>query len=491
MNIFIRTFNGKLLNIKVSKYDIIYKIKNHIKNELNIPNDAQSLIYNGKHLKDNNNIFNYKIKKNDFIELFIKSKGGVPVVATVVEPAASVWYASEGAAKAAISLKSDANAQAIAAAEEAMTDKNFFIRLGGWTSKFVRTNYQWVLDFTFRRASWIVAMVRFAFMFAQFIRLMALFFVIIILFKLIIGFFTQPLEFIMLFIAMILLSIMYVVYSILKLPPFIWLLFGLWFFFFDVIPFLIYTFALTMLFLFIFVICLILSAINLITGGMLKPLVLCQNSVASWFKSSNWHLHNKHNRALMCSRECFPGYYPDKTGSFCMKLPRGTPSFCPQAEAMRLYMGTSRHDYNYYYKDYNIANIKYILKSPSEREHLLKDYYLKKKNFLHNCDFTMNKFNFMSLGICSSLDIFEKNNINGIDKKTINKLRNVCNQAYCNSNSNYPFCQRMFLGESNVSTSADFWILVCKILIFITVLIFIIFFTLGYMSGVTMFPTRG
>jgi len=317
-------------------------------------------------------------------------------------------------------------------------------------------------------------------MFANFMRALFQFFALIILARIIIGFFSKPLEFIMLGISCLILSVVYVIYYIFYIPPFIWVPFLIWFTLFDVLPWLVYCVVMMVLFIVISLFCLVLGFINVCTGGAIKSLVLCQNHVASWYKTPNFHLTNKFERGIFCSRKCYTGYAPDVTGMYCIKIPKGNPSYCPQAEAMRMYT-TNRNDNIYYYKDYvTKGNMKYMTSSPDVREGLLKDHYLRKRDFLEKCDKSMSTYNYMPLSICASLDTIEKNNVNGIDKKTIDRLKKVCQQAYCNSKTNFPFCAQLASGDDDDASA--FWKKLMKILISIAVFMFIIIFILNYMS---------
>lgn len=323
-----------------------------------------------------------------------------------------------------------------------------------------------------------------ALQFARMVKMIALFFPLIIVARMIIGFFQKPLEFIMLGIACIFLAVFYVIYFIFSIPPFTWVPFLLWFIVMDIIPLVVYTIVMGALFLAITIFCILVAGLNILLGGALKNLVLCQNPAAGWYKTPNFHLSNKYERGFLCSRQCFHGYYPDDTGMYCVKVPKGQPSFCPQAEVMRMYTG-QRNDWNFHFKDYQTTgNLSFLRKSPEQREVMIKNHYLRKRDFLEKCEKSMNKYKYMPLSICSSLDIMEKNNINGIDKKTISKLKTVCSQAFCDSKSNYPFCAS--LTSVNDTDAGEFWKNVMKIFIMISTFVFIVMFTLGYMAGVTV-----
>jgi hypothetical protein len=321
-----------------------------------------------------------------------------------------------------------------------------------------------------------------AMQFANMVKMTAQFFPIIIVFSMIIAFFTKPLEFIMLGVALVFLSVFYVLYFILSIPPFIYIPFLVWFIIMDIIPFVVYTIVLGALFLVITLFCLILGGLNTMLGGALKNLLLCQNAPDAWFKTPNFHLSNKYERGFFCSRQCFKGYYPDETGLYCAKTPISQPSYCPQAEVMRLLNG-QRSDIKYAYADYPIkGNFKYLMKSPEEREVLIKNHFLKKREFLEKCEKKMEPYKAMPLNVCSSLDTIEKTGFNNVDKKTMQKMKQVCFQAFCNSKSNYPFCAK--LNGAVVDDSGEYWKKIIKIAIMIIVFVFIILFTLGYLGGV-------
>jgi hypothetical protein len=149
-----------------------------------------------------------------------------------------------------------------------------------------------------------------------------------------------------------------------------------------------------------------------------------------------------------------------------------------------MYTG-NRNDSNYMYKDYSTnGNIKFLMKSPEDREVVLKGHYLQKINFLEKCGKAMQKYDYMPLNLCSSLDVMEKNNLNGIDKKTLSKMKQVCAQAYCTSRSNYAFCPQ--LSGKGDDDDGEFWKRVMKVLIMIIVFMFIVMFTLSYMLGLTI-----
>jgi hypothetical protein len=316
-----------------------------------------------------------------------------------------------------------------------------------------------------------------AFMFANFMRTMFQFFPIIILARIIVGLFQRPMEYIMMGISIIILSIVYVIYYIFSIKPLIFIPYAIWFVIFFVFPFVLYTIILIALFIVLAIFCLILALINWITRGALRNMILCQNGPYAWYKIPNYHMKNKYERSLFCSKPCISGYYPDAPGISCIKNPKGQPSFCPYPEIMRLYT-TNKNDFNYYYKDYiTSGNLNYLSSSPEKRERLLKDYYMNKINFINQCDENFKNYKYIPLSICSSLDAMSNKDFqnysstgNAIDSVTLNKLKTICSQGFCNSKNNYPFCSfNNYEKEKDKSRVKDIIKMIIYIILFVII----------------------
>lgn len=329
----------------------------------------------------------------------------------------------------------------------------------------------WIQDFIQRNQHHIATMLRWAKYFGIFMRTVAMFFPVIIVFRMIIGLFQKPMEFAMLGVAIIFLSIVFVLYYIVSLPVFIWIPYIVWFIVAKFIPFLGYLVIFGMIFLITTLFCALMAGINAASGNAIASLILCQNDPDSWFKMPNWHYKNRWDRGFFCSKPCLPGYRPSSTGMFCEKLPRGTPSHCPQASVMRMYV-MNKTDMVDHFKDYPIVgNLKYLSSDPDTRENLLKKHYLRKRDFLNNCNRSMKPYNYMPMNICSSLDAIEKDGLNGINPATLKRLKISCAQSYCNASSSYPFCAK--LSEPDDNNSVDLWKRILKIIILIATTLFV------------------
>lgn len=333
-----------------------------------------------------------------------------------------------------------------------------------------------------RHANKILAVAKFTAAFNKTMLMIARFYPLIVLVLIILAFFGKPLEYIMLFLAAVIVSIAWIIVyifgrNVLRVVPY---------FFYNaiavVLPTLIFALVSIGIFLLILVICVILGIVNKSTGGSLKHLILCQNSPEAWFKNNAVHYKdgNKYKRGFFCSKPCAKRYKPDDlSGTFCEKLPRDTPGFCPNAQVMRLYTGFNRKDRPYTFKSYNTRNPKYYSKTPLMREDLLRGSFFRKKEVLERCSRPMQKYNDLTLNICSSTDTYLKTRHAGLDDQSIKKLRNACGMAFCSAKSNYPFCNK--LTNSSMMDSSEFVKQVIKIITAIILFFVLLIFTFNFM----------
>jgi hypothetical protein len=446
MKLFIKFLENKSKIIYIDKFSTIYELKKSICTQFNITSDIV-LFYQGKLINTNENFTNLST-----IHVSLSMKGGIPIgemLGGVLKPVEIAF-------------------NAVMAVMNRIWDKLLF-------------NYEVTkdtIDRTWDKIKHSQTVLRFLQFMAFLQRMLPILYLVLI----ILAFFGKPLEYIMLFVAMISVSILYVIYAIITLPPFIFIPMLIWFIIFDIIPLIVYCLVFGGLLVIILLFCLILAIINTITGGALKSLVLCQNSPAAWYKTPNYHFTNKYERGLFCSRPCFPRYQPDTTGMNCTKLPKDYPAYCPQAEIMRLYTGLTK-DNVFMYNDYNInGNVRYLTKTPLDREEILKKHYLKKVEFMNICNSKLQDYTPISLAICSAVDIISMDKSNplthSMKKKDINRLINVCKQAFCNSKNNYPFCSQ--LGATNEDDDSMIVKKVIKLIIMIIIFILILVFSLNY-----------
>lgn len=253
---------------------------------------------------------------------------------------------------------------------------------------------------------------------------------------------TNPFKFIVMVIGGIVMAIIYVIYKILSVPPIYWLPFIVWFAVMKVTVLILYTIVIGAVVLVICLVLLMIALLNALTKGKLNKLVLCQNSPTSWYQTPNYHLGNKCERSLFCKSPCASGYMPDEmTGEFCNRIPTGQPSYCPQAEVMRILSGFSRRDANHIYANYNPAkSFWFNFMTPEEKEREYKYYYLKRRGFLNKCSESLSTYNPMILNVCAYTDMLRKHGYNGLSPSDVKRLEETCNQGFCNSKNRHFFC---------------------------------------------------
>lgn len=432
-------FQNRLSTICVQPTETIYDIKRRYFHPC-------VKLYHGKVLNNHRTIEHYQLKPNDTIQVFGSLHGGLPILSAgmAADPPGTAVDVVQGTMEIA--------------------DRKIVI---------VKDVVDTAWDKFYRITKRVTAI-------AQFVKGMitiAKFFPIITFILIILAALGKPMEFIIMIFALLLTVAIYIVYSVLNLPPFIFLVAALWFIIFNIIPFLVYCAVFAGIFLIISLVCILLTIINTVFWGSLKNFVLCQSNPADWYRVPNKHLGNQYDRALMCNRPCFSWFAPDPTGIMCSRVPKGYPPYCPQAEIMRIYT-RRKADRRYMFNDFDDkTSLKYLTMTPFEKEKELKKHYMNKKNFRETCKLQMGKYDPITLNICSSADTMEFTK--HLSEKEISRLKQVCADAYCGADNNYPFCSKMSgLKEDDANAIIK---KVIKILILIVVFCLVFLFAMQSM----------
>jgi len=287
--------------------------------------------------------------------------------------------------------------------------------------------------------------------------------------------FNKPLEFITMLIGALVISILWVTYKLSAMPVIIWIPFIIWWLIVNFIPLLVYTIVIFAIILVICVFLLFITLINVMTGGKLNNIVLCQNSPQNWFLVPSFQYGNKYERSLFCKSPCMGGYKPDEVGEFCEKLPRGQPSFCPQSEIMRIFAKKNGVLERHVYEDFNpVKFFSFNFATPEGKELMYKDYYLRRDKYFKTCNDTLGGFDDLAKTLCSNIDVLAKN---GYSKLQIARLKQVCAQSYCDSKSRFMFCGDFGENKEDNSKSSEL-IKTAVILVFVVILfVFLLIFT--------------
>ena len=407
-----------------------------IKKRYNIPDFIK--LYHRTILEDHHTIEHYNISNNDTIQFSSGlAGGGIPNI-DAAEVASNVR-------QTVVDVKDQVN---------------FVTKTIRKIAEFSKTMMQKISEAAMRAKDFAISM-----------KTAAQFFPMITLVLIVLAFFAAPMKFLLLIFGLIVVTILYVIYAVLNLPPFIYIVAAIWFLIMDIVPLILFCIIYGGILFLIFIGCLILAGLNFISKNGLKDVVLCDNSPGSWYKVANSHLGNKWERGIFCSRPCFSIYAPDTTGTNCVRIPNGYPPYCPQAEIMRIY-SSKKADSKYKFENYNDkGNLAYMGKTPMEREFMLKNYYLRKRNFMNICNKEMADYNNIALNICASVD-----SIKDLQPKDKERLKQVCQQAFCTSDKNYPFCAK--ISELKEDDQNALIKKIITILVIIIVFCLVILFTL-------------
>jgi hypothetical protein len=458
INIFIKNIINETITLSIPQQ---FNLKKYIVSSVNTP---VSLVYKGHFLKNDLISFN----NNDTIYMFNRVRGGIPVAAAVtggpiivMSPAdlieqtmADVATQVDAKQNLAMRIVEKVMAALKISADKQTKIREAIVRLGERATDFAKAISK----------------------FAKTMAMVARFYPIIIVALIILAFFGKPLEYIMLFIAAIIVSILWVIVYIFGLPVVRVIPYIPYNIAFHFIPFLAFSIVIFTIFVVVSLFCLILAGLNVATSGSLQNMILCQNGPEAWYQIPNYHLDNIYKRSFFCVKPCNARYEPDGD-SMCKKMYKAQPAYCPPAEIMRIYSGYNKGDRNYYFKDFNEHNIKYLKATPENREKMLRDHYIKKVQYLDKCSAPMAPYSDITLNICANLDNLEKSNT--LKPKQLKKLRDVCFQGYCNSKTNYPFCAKR-VHSSSIDMS-QLIKQICKIIAIIIVFFLIIIFMLKIM----------
>lgn len=310
-----------------------------------------------------------------------------------------------------------------------------------WLKDYAQREKKFVANFGQRKAQFMVHMAKMTIQFNKFMAMVARFFPFIKLMLMIIAIFTNFLQYVIMFFAAGIIAVLVVIHKVLGSPGLVMIPLAIYWLVVEFVPFVVYFVVFMALLVLITIICLILTILNVVLGGALNNLMRCENGPMAWYQIVSYQLGNMYKRGLLCSKPCKSGYYPDLTGGYCVKSGKDQPDFCPQAEIMRIFSGFSRNDKKFAYVDFNInKNTKYRLNMPDVREGMLKDYFVERKKFFDKCSDNMRKYDNTTMAICSQLDTIEKNNLYNLKPEEIQRLKTVCNHAFCMGNQAYPFC---------------------------------------------------
>lgn len=327
-----------------------------------------------------------------------------------------------------------------------------------WWTRFLNEKGKWIKEWAQRVAQ-----------FNKFMMMIWKFKPIILLCVAIILIFTNLFFYVIMLIAYIVAAIIEVIYFVLSLTPFIEIIGFIFFMITQFMPMIAIVLFMVALLVFAAIFCGILAGVNWMTNGAIKGIVLCQNGPNAWYKIPNFHLNNKFERGVFCSKPCAKGYSPDVTGFACVRKPGTTPAFCPQAQVMRFYSGEADKDESRWtFKDKNTkTDFRFLSKTVERREEALLNHWLDMRKYLEECNNSQNayglqKYDNMVINICSSVDAMSDGALTKRETEIWQRTKTVCKQGFCNSRATFPFCNTL-----DVKSDDDMTELIKRIVLFI------------------------
>lgn len=236
-------------------------------------------------------------------------------------------------------------------------------------------------------------------------------------------------------------------YALLSLPPFIFIVYGIYYVIFVIVAFVVGAlFNVLMFTLFcllalpLWILDLLLSAFTMYKQhSFIMNMGRCENLPDMWYKRSNFVEKSQYSRSLFCLHPCSTRFEPN--GVFCSKMNSRKPSFCPQAQIYRMYRGDpitpNPSIMNMYSKD-----LKFIAKSKEEREHDVRQYFYDKQDFLQKCSKVNQPYDNIVKTVCENYNVINSVSGKSLSETERKQLKGFCKQVYCQGQPKEDFCYK-------------------------------------------------
>jgi hypothetical protein len=236
--------------------------------------------------------------------------------------------------------------------------------------------------------------------------------------------------------------VLMILYVMMSIPPFIYGIYAMYFFVFNIVLFAIVSFWYVNLFLLfgligvvLWVLDLMLSAFNGFTApSVIAQLGRCENLPDVWYTRGSFIDDNNYNRAFLCQTPCVSRFKPN--GVFCSKIPAEQPSFCPHAQVYRIYKGLKTTPTPFMMGEFR-ADAKFKMLSQEARKAYIAKYFKNRQRFLTRCSSMNEPYDSLTKNICANCDTVKIPN-----EKDRDDLKSACKQIYCDGQPGEDFCYK-------------------------------------------------
>ena len=182
---------------------------------------------------------------------------------------------------------------------------------------------------------------------------------------------------------------------------------------------------------FMFIALVVLTAIDLLTGGHVLMLFRCENLPDAWSNAPGFQKDNLYERQLVCMRPCSEGFEPK--GMFCTALSSAEPPFCPH---QYIYSALSRSPLvatailtatvkkplstrTYVFH----PGVEYWAATEEGKSKIIREFYATLWGYVGSCIKAFAPFDKLTKSMCANID--------ALSPEAKGDIRQLCTQIYC------------------------------------------------------------
>ena len=174
---------------------------------------------------------------------------------------------------------------------------------------------------------------------------------------------------------------------------------------------------------------LILTLLDILTGGNILPLFRCENLPNAWTHYPNYVRDNKYKRSLLCMYKCGNRFAPSTGGLMCSKIAAAEPMYAPHQLIYNAYMEhfdpLKQVPFRYSYT----PTIKYFQQNLEERTSLWRSVYHDTQDYMTICAEKMQPYDHIIKEMC--LHLTSSENFATAHKTEHDQVVELCKITYC------------------------------------------------------------